>query len=380
MSKKIEFAHMLRGVAALSVLVAHYCSTFFVHHEGLAGLLQVPPLAELPAPTGVVSLIGGYGTVLGQFGVGVFFIISGFVIPFSIRSGSRMSFMTRRALRIFPVYIAGFGAVIASIWVLTRYAGSDFGYTTPHILSHFGILTRGVLGYGRIDGISWTLEVELVFYIVMAAVGARVFARGAWGLVGAAIAVAALSIASTLALHHGLYNVVGNTGFQLWASILLILGLAYHALFTRQISSSSFLGVHAAVVTLSIAVWLCSDRTVYTWEWMAGYLVAMAVFAAGFLLHDRIRLIPGFNHLANISYPLYVVHALLGYAVMYWAIDNGLSAEAAILLAIGAAYILSVGLHLGVEKRFMRSTTGPVGPHVSRSIEDRLPASASTAP
>lgn len=71
-TEKVLFAHMLRGIAAFSVLLAHYCGTFFQSHTGLAGLLLVPPLATLRPVTGPAKLIGDYSIILGQFGVGIF--------------------------------------------------------------------------------------------------------------------------------------------------------------------------------------------------------------------------------------------------------------------------------------------------------------------
>jgi len=355
MTNKVQFADMLRGIAALSVLIAHYCGTFFEHHAGIASLILVPPLEDLPPVTGLAKLIGDYSIVLGQFGVGVFFIISGFVIPFSMASSSKLDFLHRRAFRIFPVYIAGFSIVIGSIWLLTAYRDTDFSYSAGHIVSHFGIITRGILGYGRIDGISWTLEVELMFYLVMTVMGARVLSRGARPLVIGAIAVAGLSILSSQLLKAGHYNLVGATGFQLWASLLLIIGLAYHGHFTGKISREALILVHALVAILIATVWMLSDRNVYQWQWIAGYYVAMMVFAAGYTFRDKVRPNRPLAHLSSISYPLYVVHALAGYAVMYWAVDNGAGAYAAILAATVTCYLISVLLHYTVEKPLIRN-------------------------
>lgn len=353
MTSKVLFADMLRGIAAVSVLVAHYCGTFFEHQTGLASLMLVPPITDLPPVTGPAKLIGDYGTVLGQFGVGVFFIISGFVIPFSLVSGDTLGFLLRRAFRIFPVYIAGFSVVIGSIWLLTAYCGTDFTYSISHIFSHFGIITRGILGYSRIDGISWTLEVELAFYVAMAILGTRVLSPGLAPLVVGAFVIATLSIVSTHLLRAGYYGLVGNTGFQLWAGLLIIIGLAYHGRFTGKISQQALVLVHGLVVILTVIVWTMSDREIYHWQWFGGYIMAMAVFATCYFFRERARPNWLLSHLANISYPLYVVHALTGYAIMYLAILNGSNAYFAIILAASICYGISVALHYAVEKPLM---------------------------
>ena len=68
------------------------------------------------------------------------------------------------------------------------------------------------------------------------------------------------------------------------------------------------------------------DRQVFDWQWIAGFLLAMIVFAISYALRENIRLNGFFDHVANISYPLYLVQALPGYALMYCIISLGVGA------------------------------------------------------
>jgi peptidoglycan/LPS O-acetylase OafA/YrhL len=333
--------------------MAHYCGIFFQAHVGITALLQVPPLPHLPEVTGPARLLGEYAIVAGEFGVGIFFIISGFVIPFSVASESPLGFLKRRIFRIYPVYIAGFGLVMTSIWLLTLFAGSAFGYSREHILAHFGILLRGLTGYSRIDGISWTLEVELVFYLIMAVGGVRLISKGPRPFYIGAAVVAAAGIISNQLMRAGYQSAVGLIGLQFWTSLLLVSGLAYHSLYSGKLHYRAFAGIQLTVSALVILVWFCSDQQVFHWQWIAGFLLAMIVFAVSYALRAKIRSTGILNHLANISYPLYVVHALPGYAVMYCMISLGIGAYGAILAAGILAYALSVLLHIGIEKPFM---------------------------
>jgi peptidoglycan/LPS O-acetylase OafA/YrhL len=353
-SQRQDFAHILRGIAALSVVVAHYCGIFFQAHLGIAALLQVPPLPRLPEVSGPAGLIGDYAVILGEFGVGIFFIISGFVIPFSLTSESQLRFLKRRILRIYPVYIAGFGLVMISVWLLTQFAGSRFGYSSDHILAHLGIILRGLTGHARIDGISWTLEVELAFYLIMTIGGIRLISKSAQPFLIGAILVTAAGITGNQLMHAGYQSAVGLIGLQFWASLLLISGLAYHSFHSGTLHYRPFLGIQATVSALLVLVWLCSDQRVFHWQWITGYLLAMIVFAVSYVLRAKIRSTGILDHLANISYPLYVVHALPGYAVMYCMISLGAGAYGAILAAAVVAYTLSVLLHIGIEKPLMQ--------------------------
>ena len=43
----------------------------------------------------------------GPFGVALFFVISGFVIPFSFETYGRLDFIVARFFRIYPTYLTG---------------------------------------------------------------------------------------------------------------------------------------------------------------------------------------------------------------------------------------------------------------------------------
>ena len=363
---RVEFAHMLRGIAALAVVIGHYFGTFFLSHEGIAKLLLVPPLPDLPKLTGPAAFIGDYGIIFGQFGVGIFFIISGFVVPFSLASGSVFKFIWRRALRIFPTYIFGFSIVMISIWLLTNYTGKAFTYSFEQIVSHWGILTRGILGFGRIDGISWTLEIELVFYIILAVVGKTIFVSGMRPLILAALFLALASLASSQLASMGYSNIVGNTSLQFWASLLLVIGLAYHALFTGKIHTNEFYIIHAFVGLLIYLVWTFSNTKVYHWQWISGYVLAMIIFWLSYKIRERLKPSYILSHFADISYPLYVVHALSGYAIIYWSLSKGLGGILAIVIAFLSIYCLSVAIHYAVEKPLMQKRQSTIGlrPHI----------------
>ena len=82
---KSQFADTLRGIAAGLVLLDHTLD--------LAGL-------SLTAKFPLLSL--------GQLGVALFFLVSGFVIPISLPKYSVPGFLVARVLRIYPTYAVAF--------------------------------------------------------------------------------------------------------------------------------------------------------------------------------------------------------------------------------------------------------------------------------
>ena len=99
----------------------------------------------------------------------MFFLISGFVIPISLEKLSFTQFFISRIVRIYPVYIVSFFVGSLSLYVIGRLIVENFQY--PHSLNSILIqvsLLRGWFWISSLDGLSWTLEIELIFYVITA--------------------------------------------------------------------------------------------------------------------------------------------------------------------------------------------------------------------
>ena len=84
---RIDFANALRGIAALVVLVSHYVVMFDQIHGEYGGFAALPAQAY-PALLGWLNdLIKPIH--LGALGVALFFLVSGLVLPLSVRSYAR---------------------------------------------------------------------------------------------------------------------------------------------------------------------------------------------------------------------------------------------------------------------------------------------------
>lgn len=346
-SERIEFANILRGVGAFAVLISHFVGIFWVMHPGISGLMGVPAISDFPTLDLPLSIVADYCILIGQFGVGVFFIVSGLVIPFSLYSADKLTFLFRRALRIYPVYIVGFSVIVLSIYALSIYAGVSFIYPIDDILAHYAVVTRGPLGVGRIDGISWTLEVEIYFYLVMCVFGRFILGMELRQYI---LVLALIALASVWTMrHHGYLNAV-----QVAAGMLLLLGISYYSVLKGKLSVSNLWVLHVVVFSLLPALWFFAfERAAYTNQWVSGYVLAIVVFALCFSFRSVIKTNALLSHFSDISYPLYAVHALFGYAIMYVLVDRGHGVYVAIGAAAASAYFASLIIHVFVEKPAM---------------------------
>jgi peptidoglycan/LPS O-acetylase OafA/YrhL len=142
--QRIDQLHGLRGFAALAVVVQHGCE--IVHKAG-ADIFD--PLLE--------------AINLGRFGVVLFFLVSGFVIPLSLRGETPLrDFAIGRLFRLYPAYWL-------SLPVLTAIIAAQNGEPTwRDVLANLTMI-QGFWGGQNIGPGYWTLSYEMAFYILCAA-------------------------------------------------------------------------------------------------------------------------------------------------------------------------------------------------------------------
>ncbi|MBL8484418.1 MAG: acyltransferase, partial [Rhodocyclaceae bacterium] len=140
-ARRLVEVDALRGIAALAVVFFHYTTRFDQLYPGYE-----PPSLAMP---------------LGHYGVNLFFIISGFVIFMTLDRTSRpMDFVMSRFSRLFPAY----WTAIVLTFVVTHQLGLPGKLVGLDTLLVNVTMIQGLLGFGHVDGVYWTLEVELLFY------------------------------------------------------------------------------------------------------------------------------------------------------------------------------------------------------------------------
>ncbi len=104
-----------------------------------------------------LSLFSKYGF----FGVDLFFIISGFVILMSIQNKTPTTFFQSRCVRLYPCFWFG----VSFTALICYFLGSEiFHFNFWQYILNLTMLA-GFLGVPDIDGVYWTLYVEIKFYI-----------------------------------------------------------------------------------------------------------------------------------------------------------------------------------------------------------------------
>jgi peptidoglycan/LPS O-acetylase OafA/YrhL len=197
-ANRVAFADQLRGLAALLVVLSHLAGVFWHAQPAVSALTGLPAaFADPPRGTGFLKPLFLDNFQAGPAGVALFFLISGYVIPFSLRGRSRAAFLGARAVRLLPTFWAGFAVQVAVLLLALRTVGGVFPRTLPEVLLNLLPGIHGLAWLPSLDGIVWTLDIEVYFYALAALAAPMLLARSSRILVlpaGVALVGASLSI------------------------------------------------------------------------------------------------------------------------------------------------------------------------------------------
>jgi len=150
-SDRLESIHVLRGMASLLVCLFH---AFYW------GIL----------PPGMLQRSFTYGWV----GVQLFFVISGFVIPYSLwqaRYALRHygKFLAKRVVRLDPPYLVAIAVIVVIAYtapIVPGFQGAPPHITLKQVLLHFAYMSN-FFGHQWLTATFWTLGIEFQWYLLV---------------------------------------------------------------------------------------------------------------------------------------------------------------------------------------------------------------------
>lgn len=304
--RRLRHIDALRALAALLVVWRHVADVFVqADPSGVAGGRWLQVAAD--------------NLDVGHIGVIVFFLISGYVIPFSIhadRPAAVGSFLIKRFFRIFPAYWLSIPlGALTGFWIWGQtFSAIDFTINLT--------LLQTLSGTRAAEGLYWTLLVEWVFYalcVVLLLSGSlgnmrRVCALAVLFLLAYMVALAS----STFGIHIPLLSLrLGVAWFYL--SIMLC-GTLYRTCIIEGAGMRSgwlrfgVYGLFGTYLVLLPAAGL----------WRAGFghspWISCAVGMMLFIIGTRwVRVSTSLSDwLGRISYSIYLFHPVVFMAMWWW--------------------------------------------------------------
>lgn len=300
-TKNLDWIQLLRGVAALMVVLAHARYALLnTDSYALADQLFRP----------------------GAMGVDLFFLISGFIMCYSTArsDGSpayALRFLLKRWARVWPVY-----AVVTLLAIFVLHGGLDYFHYGDqrkafwHSLAMLPVNPHHAPYFDLTLGVGWTLEFEMYFYLVFAA--CLLFGRLRWLALAAWIGVTVFVLPQGMALDVerdygglGYMNIVTNP-FVLEFGAGALIGWLYLQPWFRLPGRGRQLAWHLAGLGCAFAAWAIYSGAVGGHGPLhAGWPLALMLLALALASKTvRIAAPPLALWLGGISYSLYLTHLL----------------------------------------------------------------------
>lgn len=346
---RLEYIDLLRFAAAVVVVCDHWL------YNGISN--------------GKVTSLGGEPLLdvarYGSIGVAVFFVISGFVISKSAHGRSASQFAVGRFVRLYPAFWV---ALIVTTIVATLYGAPQFAVSPVQFLTNLTMVPT-LLRQAPVDGVYWTLMYELSFYVVIfVAVLLRRQHWFRWIFPGWALLMLVIAF---VAPRLGELPILGNYyAFFVGGALLSTLALQGPSLLQtagllacvgtalRHALSSGFGYDPEAVSSPELATWLVL------------VVASFALVALVLIPRAPSLVIPGSAMAGALTYPVYLLHAHLGYI----ALDALASrANVWVILPMMAVTLLgaSYALHRLIEVR-LKATWRALGDRTIGRVIDKL--------
>lgn len=327
---RVNEIDLLRFIAALAVVFFHY--TFRGYAADSMSVIPFPLLAPY--------------SKYGYLGVELFFMISGFVILMTASGGSMRGFIVSRFVRLYPAFWA---SCTITFIVILLFGEPRYTATISQYLINMTMMS-GFLRVPSIDGVYWTLFIEIQFYffitilLYMKKISHIQSFLTLWSFLSIVLAFFPVKILNFLFItEYAAYFIAGSTFYLIWLEgiswkkiVLLLLswGLAlfqemrYLIEFKDHYNTNMNAVIVAGIITTFFIV-----------------MLFVALKKTGIIGQKRWILA------GSLTYPLYLLHQNIGF-IIFNASYGLMSPLWLFCLTLGGVLLVSYAIHILIEKRF----------------------------
>jgi peptidoglycan/LPS O-acetylase OafA/YrhL len=292
---------LIRFIAALYVVFYHYGFRGFAKDN--MSILQFSELESF--------------SKYGYLGVDLFFIISGFVIIMSVRNSDLIDFGISRFTRLYPAFWV---SVALTALVTFFYGGIIYNVSLKQVLFNLTML-NGFFGVEHVDGVYWSLVVELKFYFLIAIVlffnklkHIKIF-----GYILLAISI--LQLFLPFADAPRFLQVIYYATFARW-SPYFIAGMFFYFIRSEKEILKNLIPI---IIAYFVAIKYALENVVYRSE-VYGHnfsaivvvlLISIFFVVIFFISINKLKLLNRkvFLYMGILTYPLYLIHQNIGFII-----------------------------------------------------------------
>jgi exopolysaccharide production protein ExoZ len=333
----------MRGYAVLLVFLVHQHTLFSEHLT----------------PGSALRTLSQFGHHIGNSGVDLFFVLSGFLIYGHVlrRSPPYASFLRKRIGRIYPTFICVFLVYVLLSHLFPAFSkmpqapAQEVVYLIENVL-----LLPGIFAINPLVTVSWSLSFEFFFYlsIPLLVSGLRL---QSWKRSSRVMLFLVMLTVHSVGYYRGLLPHIRLTTFM--AGILLYEAYESGSL-TKKLSRLGEIAVIILYACIFLSPRSPENISVYWSVLLGGSLFGLTVYTIGFngILRTAFNWTP-LRWVGNISYSFFLLHGLVLYGVAFLLVRLGISEHftaftygVLVLFDLVVALLASSILFVLVEKPF----------------------------
>lgn len=342
---------LLRFLAALAVVLFHFA--YRGYHANNLSPVEYQGLGEV--------------FKYGYLGVELFFLISGYVVLMSAQGKTLGQFFTSRVMRLYPAFWVACTATFLVVHFIGPTAPNplmaaswrDYAYNMTMLHQFFGV--------PDVDGVYWTLTVEIVYYFLIAILIGFGWMKHLIRVLTAWLAYCALA---------GPASSGSPFAFLLfpYAAPFFVAGMVFYLMQTNQGARWKLYGLLAASYLLALrGARRGLEDTIHAFQQPFSLVVVLLLVTAFFsvfwlIINRRINVgqAKWLGWAGAMTYPVYLLHHNIGYVVFQrlgGRVDKYLLLGGLLVLLLVSALLL----HLFVERRFSKKLGQVVAALLARS-------------
>lgn len=325
--QRTRFLDVIRGGASICIILYHLTSRY----DQMIGHLGNYP----------------FNVPWGWMAWSVFFVLTGYlVMPKSERI---LDFVKSKAVRLYPGYWA---SMILCFWV-TQFALPELTVSIKDFCIDLSMLGN-FLGRASVVGVDWTLSINLIYYTFVAVIMLiKKWTKKDWFVEVALVWSIVACIISVLQNQGVTNSIIKFFGTLIAANYV---HLFFTGILLRRIAMG---GERVKKYCIGIILMLVDHWVVFE---NIGFEIFFVIFVGIFIWclllsndkHNKnqlwVRLSTPLVFVAGISYPLYLLHEYIGFAIIKSAEKIGWTSELILIPCITIATFLAWCIHQFIEK------------------------------
>ena len=315
---RISFLDTMRAFSVVAVLIYHY--TF-----------RYSEIFALPNSDWMIIFQSGH------IGVNIFFMLSGYLIygrVSALAPAEIKKFLIIRAFRLYPAFWV---CALITFTFMLYFPAADREVSFSTFLVNLTMIPR-LLGAEFVDGAYWSLEVEIIFYLLISAIAAflkprgRIIALGIWSFVAVSIDI--------FAPKGAIFSMIKIATISTWLPYFAM-GIVTNLLHKKTIKLTPYLLCVSFLMVPTIHRYIAAEPASIVVVFLA------VAFMAGRGI-DKLATPLG-AWLAGISYPLYLIHQNIGYSIIQALTHHKVPLLIAISITAGLMMIIAQIIHSLIE-------------------------------